>query len=284
MRAARLFRVLLAVLTFLCANLFFLGMAEWAAILFKVQLLPALLAFNVVAVVAVLAATLLFGRVYCSVVCPMGVFQDVVIGISCRFVGRRKAVPPPPGGVRYAALAFSVATVALGFVSLGAIFDGYSLYGRMATQLFKPLYSAVHNLVAAILADHGHPVLFREEIFVRGMGAFALALAGFVGVGMLAWWRGRLFCNTVCPVGAALALVAKRPFVRLSINPEKCVKCGLCARSCPCGALDVRGGKVLDMACVRCLNCLSACRKDALGFSFGIISNVEKGKNAHENA
>ena len=268
MKALRMVRVALATLTFVAANLFFFGLAEWASILFKVQLLPAVLAFNGAAVLAVVTATLLFGRVYCSVVCPMGIFQDAVIGLSRRRAAHRKSkprpLPPPPRGVRLAALAFSVTAIAFGFVSLGSLLDGYSLYGRMAAQLFRPVYSTVQNLVAAFLSDHGHPILFREDVFVRGAGATAVAAAGLVGVAALAWWRGRFFCNLLCPVGAVLALLSKCPFVRLVIDSTKCVECGLCARACKCGAIDFRNGKVDDTACVRCLDCLVACRKSAL--------------------
>ena len=268
MKGLRWLRVILAVLTFACANLFFFGMAEWAAILFKVQLLPALLAFNVAAVVVVLLVTFLLGRVYCSVVCPMGVFQDIVIWLSWRVrrnvSPKKSTLPPPPKFLRYVSLGLCAALVALGFVSLGAILDGYSLYGRIAAQIFRPIYSALHNLVAAFLAGRGHPVLFREVVFVRGACALAVAMTGLVGVAMMAWWRGRLFCNSLCPVGAVLSLAAHRPLVRIRIDSAKCVKCGLCAASCKCGAIDVSRKRVVDSACVRCFDCAEACRKGAI--------------------
>ena len=275
MKGLRFLRVLLASLTFVCANLFFLGAAEWAAILFKVQLFPALLALNIAAVAAVLVVTLVFGRVYCSVVCPMGVLQDAVIWLSRRV---RRAVPPkkrtlpsPPRFLRYVSLGICAALVALGFVSLGALLDGYSLYGRIAAQVFRPVYSALHNLVAAFLSNHGHPVLFREVIFVRGACALAVAVTGLVGVTAMAWWRGRLFCNSLCPVGAVLSLAAHRPLVRIRIDPSKCVKCGLCAASCKCGAIDVTRTRIVDSVCVRCFDCATACRKGAISSLNGSV-------------
>ena len=268
MKGLRWFRVILAALTFVCANLFFFGMAEWASILFKMQLLPALLAFNVAAVIAVPAVTFIFGRIYCSVICPMGVFQDIVIWMSRRVrrnvPPKKRTLPPPPKFLRHVSLGLCAALVALGFVSLGALLDGYSLYGRIAAQIFRPAYSVLHNLVAAFLAGHGHPVLFREVIFVRGACALAVAAAGLVGVALMAWWRGRLFCNALCPVGAVLSLAAHRPLVRIRIDSEKCVKCGLCAASCKCGAIDVSRKRIVDSACVRCFDCARACRKGAI--------------------
>lgn len=268
MKKLRILRVVLAFVAFVFANLFFFGVAAGGELFFKFQLLPAVLALNVAAIAAVVGLTLCFGRVYCSVVCPMGVFQDVVIALSRRFrrgvPPKKRTLPPPPRFLRYASLAFCAALAALGFVSLGALLDGYSLYGRIAAQIFRPAYSVLHNLVAAFLAGHGHPVLFREVVFVRGACALAAAATGLVGVTMMAWWRGRLFCNSLCPVGAVLSLAAHRPLVRIRIDSAKCVKCGLCAASCKCGAIDLSRTLVVDSACVRCLDCASACRKGAI--------------------
>lgn len=250
MRRLKLLRAAFALAVFGFVNLFFLGLVEGGAMFFKLQLLPAMLGLNALAVGVVLAATFLFGRVYCSVVCPMGIFQDVVIRVSRWFRRKdppaKRRIPPPPRGIRYVFLAMSILLAAFGLFSLGALFDGYSLYGRIVTQLFRPL-------------------LAHEEGFFRGGLCFMIAVAGLVGVVMLAWWRGRLFCNTLCPVGALLAVVAKRPVVRIAIDETSCVKCGLCASACKCGAIDIAGRKVDDASCVRCFNCLSACRRGAIG-------------------
>ena len=58
----------------------------WFGWLAKIQLLPALLALQIGVVLTLVALTLLCGRVYCSVICPLGVFQDVVSWL----IGRRK--------------------------------------------------------------------------------------------------------------------------------------------------------------------------------------------------
>ena len=63
---------------------------HWLGWMPKVQLLPAILALNFVVVVVVLAVTALIGRLYCSVVCPMGIFQDFVTWISGLLFPKRK--------------------------------------------------------------------------------------------------------------------------------------------------------------------------------------------------
>lgn len=269
MKSLKLVRVFLAIAFFACANLFFFGLVSWASLLFKLQLLPSVLALNLLSVGIVLGVTLLFGRIYCSVVCPMGVFQDLIIWLRRRLAGSKRRIVFAPvrrgKGIRLVSLLFSAVLIAVGFVSLGALLDGYSLYGRVATQLFKPAYSFVQNLVAVAQANAGHPWLFREEVFVRSACALTVASVGLLGVVALAWFRGRFFCNSLCPVGAALSLVATRPVVKLAIDPDKCVSCGLCAATCSCGAIDAKAKTVDNPTCVRCFNCLSVCRKKAIG-------------------
>ena len=269
MKCLRILRIVFAGAIFACANLFFLGLVSGAALVFKFQLLPAILGLNLVTVGVVLGVTLLCGRVYCSVVCPMGIFQDVVIWLRRRWQGKRRHAPiaAPRYGrlVRASVLVCAALLMALGFVSLGALLDGYSLYGRIATQIFKPLYSLAHNAVGACLASQGQACLLREEVFVRGGTALAVASTGLVGLVLLAWFRGRFFCSALCPVGAALSFAATRPLVRITIDPARCVSCGLCAANCSCGAIDPKAKTVSDAVCVRCFNCLSACRKGAIG-------------------
>lgn len=280
MKSLRILRIVLALAFFACANLFFFGLASGAALVFRFQLLPAVLGLNLVTVGAVVGVTLLCGRVYCSVVCPMGVFQDVVIWLSRRWNGKKRRTPvaaPRQGrAVRLGVLVSSAVLMAFGLVSLGALLDGYSLYGRIATQVFRPLYSLAQNAVGACLANQGQACLFREEVFVRGGAALAVAVAGLVGIVLLAWSRGRFFCNTLCPVGAALSFVATRPLVRISVDPAKCVSCGLCAAACKCGAIDPKAKTLDDAACVRCFNCLSACRKGAMRISSRRVAGTSR--------
>ena len=78
----RKIRIILATICFLAVTMLFLDFTgtihkyfSWVA---SIQFLPAVLAVNVGVVVALVVLTLLLGRVYCSVICPMGVFQEEV--------------------------------------------------------------------------------------------------------------------------------------------------------------------------------------------------------------
>ena len=110
----RKIRLTLAVVCFLLVTLLFLDFTgtihAWFGWLAKIQFLPALLALNVGVVLGLLMLTLLFGRVYCSVICPLGVFQDVISWIS----GKRKkkqyrfSYSPAISWLRYGVLALFV--------------------------------------------------------------------------------------------------------------------------------------------------------------------------------
>ena len=78
----RKIRTILAAVLFTLITLLFLDFTgtlhHWLSWLAKIQFLPAVMALNVVVVVALIVLTLVFGRIYCSVICPLGVFQDVL--------------------------------------------------------------------------------------------------------------------------------------------------------------------------------------------------------------
>lgn len=271
----RALRIVLAAAFFLGLNLFFLGFAESLGFLARMQFVPACLAFNLVSVGTVAAIgvifvgmTLLAGRLYCSIFCPLGVFQDIVLWVRRRIVRKDFAYRPGRPVVRAVSAVLFAALLLCGVASLAGLIEPYSIYGRFATHLFEPLAAICANAAADLAARWGHPCILKTEIFVRGWAAFGVAAVSFVAITVLAAWRGRLFCNTVCPVGALLGLLtlaAKTP-VKIRLDVARCVKCGMCAKACKAECIDVAGGKVDQSRCVRCFDCLGTCRKEALSW------------------
>ena len=262
----RALRILAAAAVFIGLNLFFLGFAEGTGCLARIQFVSACMAFNLVAVGAVAAMTLLAGRIYCSVVCPLGVFQDIVLWMRKLFAKANFSYRPGRIVVRAACAAAFVVLALCGGAALAGVSEPYSAYGRFATHLFEPLAAVCANAVADLAARWGHPCMLKTEIFVRGWSAFGVAGVSFAALVVMAAWRGRLFCNTVCPVGAALGLLSARAPVRIRLDAAKCVKCGLCARACKAECIDVANGTVDQSRCVRCFNCLGACKKEAMSW------------------
>jgi len=260
----RMLRIVLALAFFAGLNLFFFGFAAGLGGLVRIQLVPALLAVNLVVLAVLAALTCVLGRVYCSVLCPLGIFQDIVLWLRRRIRPVSFSSHPARVGVRATFAFVFAALLGGGCVSLAGILDPYSAYGRIATHLFEPLVASVANLVARAATEAGEPCMLVEPLMLRGCAALALAGVTFLALVVMAARRGRLFCNTVCPVGTLLGALSACAPVKIRLDPAKCVKCGLCARRCKAECIDLTTGRVDQTRCVRCLDCLSTCRKGAI--------------------
>lgn len=102
-------RQFVAVISILMVTLLFLDFTgsvhHWFGWMARIQFLPAVLALNVGAIIALVALTLLFGRVYCSVICPLSIMQDGFGRIGKRFKKNRYSYSRPKNLLRYVMLA-----------------------------------------------------------------------------------------------------------------------------------------------------------------------------------
>ena len=237
------------------------------------QFVPSLLKFLTTATagasgfIAVMLLTVLFGRIYCSTVCPLGTLQD---GIG--FVARKKArrnrfkwsMPHPV--LRYSILAVTVLLWVAGSGFVLNLLDPFSSFGRIFANLIRPLVLVGNNVAATVLEVFDVHVLYQVRWAViaplsAGVGLITLALVAWLSVG-----HGRFYCNTVCPVGALLGLVSKFSWFRIGIDPDRCTGCNLCTRVCKAGCIDIREGTIDFSRCVGCYNCLAVCRQKAMQF------------------
>lgn len=147
----RKIRLTLAVLFFLAVTLLFLDFTgtvhAWLGWTARIQFLPALLALNLVIVLALVALTLVFGRIYCSIVCPLGVLQDIVAWFGKKRKKNRYAYSPAKAWLRYGVLALFVIALVAGVGSFVALLAPYSSYGRIAGNLFAPIYQWGNNFL-----------------------------------------------------------------------------------------------------------------------------------------
>lgn len=273
MNILRRLRVTLAAVFFTLITLLFLDFTgtlhTWLGWLAKIQFLPALLALNVGVVVALVLLTLLFGRIYCSVVCPLGVMQDIVSWIS----GRRKkhkfrfSHSPEKRILRYGVLALFIVAFIAGIGSLVALLAPYSSYGRIAQNIFQPVYILGNNLMAWVAERVDSYAFYSREVWLRSLPTFIIATITLVGIGVLAWRNGRTYCNTICPVGTILSLMARFSWFKVKVDETKCNKCGLCSRSCKSACIDFKNSKIDYSRCVVCGDCIDKCRKKALSYT-----------------
>lgn len=267
----RKIRLAIAIVVFVATTLLFLdftGTAHcWLGWLAKMQLVPALLALNVVALVALLLLTAIFGRVYCSVICPLGIFQDVVSWVSGKRSSNRFSYSPAKNWLRYSVLAIFFLSVVAGVGSIMALLDPYGLFGRMASNLLAPLYQLGNNVLAYLAERADSYAFYGVDVWIRGAMTFGVALATFVAIAILAWRNGRTYCNTVCPVGTILGFISRFSLFKPVINLDKCNSCGLCARNCKASCIDSNIHTIDYSRCVACMDCIDRCKQGALSYA-----------------
>lgn len=261
----------LAIVFLLCITLLFFDFTgtthAWLGWMAKIQFLPAVLALNVGVILLLVVLTLVFGRVYCSVICPLGVMQDVFGWMGKKRKKNRYSYSPAKSWLRYGVLAVFIVALLAGIGSLVALLAPYSAYGRIAQNLFAPLYGWGNNVLAFFAERADSYAFYRTEVWLKSLPTLLVAAATFVAVGVLAWRNGRTYCNTVCPVGTVLGFLARYAWFKPVIDTGKCVDCKLCARNCKAACIDIKNHRIDYSRCVACMDCIGKCHKGAVRYA-----------------
>jgi ferredoxin len=239
--------------------------APWARAGLWLQFTPSLLGLAhgagwiAAGCVAVLVLTLLFGRIYCAMLCPLGVMMD----LSAKFAGRtgkKRRLPYRAGKMWLRTLV--VAVCAGGLMAGTALplgfLDPYSVFGKITSATLRPLFGWMNHAVAAtklINPVDVSPVAWTSAVVAIGL---------LVSVALTAVFRGRLWCNTACPVGAVLGFLSKHALFRLRIAADACIGCSMCERVCPAQCVDFKNHRIDHSRCVMCLDCVTSCRKSGI--------------------
>lgn len=235
-----------------------------AAPLARWQVVPAVMAVSVGTLAALLLLTLLFGRLYCSVLCPLGVMQDgvnVAAKLSSKRAATRFSYCRPRRWMRYGVLALTALLIAAGVGGAVALLDPYSIFGRIIYDGLRPLVQGCNNFLALVAGDD----FARQGITVSWLSA-GLAVVMLAVTGISAWRGGRSYCNSFCPVGTLLGEVSRASLLRVRIDADRCVSCGLCERKCKSSCIDAASHRVDPTRCVVCFDCIDACPHGAISF------------------
>ena len=240
-------RIILALLFFSGISLLLTGLVpgafRWLGWMPKLQFLPAVMGLSILAIAIVLALTILFGRIYCSTICPLGVMQDGISHVSVLAKRARKNRRPfryrkELKWLRYGIWLLFVLALVFGLQSAVAVLAPYSAYGRIVSSIMHFQPGAV--LIAAV--------------------------ATLLLTGILAWFTGREYCNVICPVGTTLSFFSRFAIFRPVIDGQKCKNCKVCENNCKAGCIDIANHKIDYSRCVDCFDCIGNCKFDALHF------------------
>ena len=274
----RKIRITLALLLFAAITLLVLdftstlhGFFSWVA---KIQLLPAILAANFIVVAILAIVTLLMGRIYCSVVCPMGTYMDCVAWLSRKLFQKGRAKyhhiehPLIHNVIRGSFLALFIILMVCGMVGVASLIAPYSSYVRMVLTLLQPLYMMANNALAYLAERVDSYAFYNVEVWLHSGLVLVTTLITWLIISFMAARWGRLYCNSICPVGSVLGLLARFSWLKPVIANDKCVHCGLCERGCKAQAIKVtREETAIDYTrCVDCFDCLEACKHGAVEF------------------
>ncbi len=195
----------------------------------------------------VVLATLFVGRAFCGWVCPLGTLNDAVGTLRKRPRATRREVnlPRPLFRSKYPLLATLLTAALLGTLLLGLL-DPLSLLVRGLQGILGPLASGI----GLALYPHGAP-----PGDVVSASLLAAILLGNLVV-------PRLWCRSLCPLGALLALLSRWTPFGIRRDPNRCTRCGVCEESC--GGAATPSEQVRRPECVLCMNCRTVCPEAAI--------------------
>ena len=267
----RKIRITLGSVMFIGLSLLFLDFTgtlhQWLSWMAKVQALEAVLALNVAVIAGLAVLTFLFGRIYCSIICPLGVMQDVFGWLGKKSKKNRYTFSKEYKWLRYGLLAIFIAGCLAGVGTIIELLAPCSAFGRICTMLLQPLWMLDNNALASIAEHYESYAFYGVDVWMKSLPVFFIALLTLIIIAILAWRNGRTYCNTICPVGTVLSFISRFSLLKIHFDEDKCKNCSLCTKNCKAACIDFKNHKVDYSRCVVCGDCIKSCKFGALSYS-----------------
>lgn len=220
-----------------------------------------------------LVLTFILGRFFCGWFCPLGTLHQFFAWIFKRAKLLKPKRPSDNHTVWKYYLLLAVLIGTLLSLNLVGILDPFSLlYRSFATGFLPALAHVADNFIAILYqlqwASLGDTLVQFFEIldinatFIQGFFLGTL----FLGLILLNMTRERFWCRYLCPLGAFLGLAARWNILKLRIDPEKCIECGLCTRQCQTQADPFPEKNWKSTECDYCFTCAAVCPTAAIQF------------------
>lgn len=250
----------------------------WADRVLFLQFGPSLIKFITVPAIVtagfivVLLLTALFGRVYCSVICPLGILQDIFSWIAKNMgLIKRYKFKKALNYLRYPLLALTLVFLLFGSIYVLNLLDPYSSFGRIFSDIIRPGIVVANNGLAGLLEKFNMYFLYRMNLHLITWRTVLIPCVSLVLIIWLSLYFGRLYCNTICPVGTVLGLLSRVSLFKIKMDAATCTKCGKCSFACKSSCISIKTLQVDISRCVACYNCISVCPESSIKYerSFG---------------
>ncbi len=273
----RKIRIGLALISFSLITLLFLDATDvvrsfsWLA---KLQLIPALLGGSFIAMIVLIAMTLLFGRVYCSILCPLGILQDIIVKLGRFKSKKRYRYIKPLRWLQYSFLSLFIISFFLGIGFIVALLDPYASYGRIAANFGSQAYVALNNLFATWAENHDSTLFYSMSFNHKTVLTLVVSGVTHLVIMVLALINGRIYCTTVCPAGTLLGFLSKYSLLKPVLDVDRCNGCKVCAMKCKSSCIDPEKHVIDYSRCVVCMDCTEVCKQGAIRYlPSGKLSN-----------
>ena len=205
---------------------------------------------------ATIVITIIFGRFFCSWVCPFGSIHHFV-----GFLGNRKRKAAEKIQLNRYRKAQSVKYLILFFLLGMALFP--SLASSLQTGLLDPipLVTRSVNLVLLPILDRG---TYLTSVEARFYELGWLVLVVFSAAVLLNLVIPRFYCRFICPLGAFLGIISRFSIWRIGKTRSECTNCKLCEKACEGGCEP--SGNIKIAECVLCFNCRDDCKHDLIAY------------------
>jgi len=275
-------RVVFSILYFLLILTLFIDFTDlipeklYDSVLF-LQFIPSLLTLvNVFAIAGIgfliiIILNILFGRVYCSFICPLGILQDIFSYISKKLRRLKKyryTYIKPFRWLRYSFLGVFVIGLISGVTVLISFLDPYSIFGRIASGLIRPVVIEGNNLLASVFQKFDIYTFYVVDLKPQHWQVIIVSTFFLLLILLFSVFKGRLYCNTICPVGTLLGFFSRFSIFKIHINKNTCTSCKLCEKVCKAGCINIPEQNVEYDRCVNCFNCLTVCPVDSIQYTF----------------
>lgn len=199
------------------------------------QYLQRIYASSFVLMGIIILLTLIFGRVFCSFLCPLGAIQEWIRALG-RKLGIKKDLELPAWLDKYARYLKYIVLAVIVYFSFKA--------GDLVFRAYDPFNALMH---------------LGEEFDEKIAGYSILAVVLISALFSKNWW-----CRYFCPSGAFMGIIRKISPFKIKRNQKSCIGCGTCDKVCPAG-LDVSNAKEVNSAdCISCLGCVKNCPNSSL--------------------